>query len=99
VTSTELPASIVTVVSEPLTPFKDSRSPAVLFVAAGLVLGCAISVGWVLIRILSGLPFINPLQLESYLRLPCDCRLDQGIQICAGKPDTGHDADHDQQSG
>ena len=70
VMSTELRGNIVTVVSEPLIPFKDSRSPAVLFVAAGLFLGCAISVGWVLIRILSGLPFINPLQLESYLGLP-----------------------------
>ena len=70
VMSTELPGNIATVVSEPLTPFKDSRSPIVLFVAAGLVLGCAISVGWVLIKLLSGLPFTDTLQLENHLGLP-----------------------------
>ncbi len=68
--STELPGSIATVVSEPLTPFIDSRPPVALFVVVGVVLGGLISGVWILIKVFSGLPFSNSRQLEERLGLP-----------------------------
>mgnify|MGYP003640886412 CR=1 FL=1 len=68
--STELHGKIATVVSEPLTPFNDSRPPILLFVVIGGVLGCLFSGAWIIIKILSGLPFTSSRQLEDRLGLP-----------------------------
>ena len=84
--STELPGNIATVVSEPLTPFTDSRPPAVLFVAVGLVLGCVISGGWVLFKILSGLPFTDSRQLEDRLGLPVIADWTKEAESAPGTP-------------
>ncbi|MEM9281577.1 MAG: hypothetical protein AAGA96_07125 [Verrucomicrobiota bacterium] len=68
--SSELTGNIATVVSEPLTPFVDSRPPAVLFYIIGAVLGFVLSGIWVILKVLAGLPFTSSRQLEDRLGLP-----------------------------
>ncbi|MEX2580995.1 MAG: hypothetical protein WD342_18195 [Verrucomicrobiales bacterium] len=68
--STEMPGNIATVVSEPLTPYDKAGPPLLLFVAAGVVLGCLANVGWLGWRLLAGLPFFTSRQLEERLGLP-----------------------------
>ena len=68
--STEMPGSIATVVSEPLTPFKASGPPMVIFTIAGGFAGLFLVGGFLIWKILAGIPFSDARQLESRFQLP-----------------------------
>jgi len=68
--SADMPGSVATVVSEPLTPYSESGPPLFLFVVIGGVAGCILSGGWLFWQLLQGLPFSDSRQLEERLGAP-----------------------------
>ncbi len=68
--STEMPGSIATVVSEPLTPFEAAGPPTWVFLIAGGFAGLFLVGGFLVLKILTGIPFTDSKQLESRFRLP-----------------------------
>ncbi|MEM7601044.1 MAG: Wzz/FepE/Etk N-terminal domain-containing protein [Verrucomicrobiota bacterium] len=68
--STEMPGSIATVVSEPLTPFRAAGPPTFIFTAAGGFVGLFLIAGFLCWKILKGIPFTDAQQLENRFRLP-----------------------------
>lgn len=68
--STEMPGSIATVVSEPLTPFEASGPPTWMFLIAGGFAGLFLVGGLLVLKILTGVPFTDAQQLENRFRLP-----------------------------
>ncbi|MDF1657011.1 MAG: hypothetical protein P1U58_05325 [Verrucomicrobiales bacterium] len=68
--STEMPGSIATIVSEPLTPFKAAGPPTLIFPIAGGFAGLFLVSGFLIIKILAGVPFSKAGQLENRFRLP-----------------------------
>ncbi|MEM6280216.1 MAG: hypothetical protein AAF733_12095 [Verrucomicrobiota bacterium] len=68
--STEMPGSIATMVSEPLTPYQAAGPPTIIFTLAGGFAGLFL-VGLFLVgKILFGVPYSNAQQLEERFRLP-----------------------------
>ncbi|MEM1440764.1 MAG: hypothetical protein AAGF67_00375, partial [Verrucomicrobiota bacterium] len=68
--STEMPGSIATMVSEPLTPFKAAGPPTFIFTLAGGFAGLFLVVLFLAGKILFGVPYSNAEQLEERFRLP-----------------------------
>lgn len=68
--STEMPGSIATIVSEPLTPFEPTGPPLFIFALAGGFSGLFLVGGFLVWKILAGIPFTDPRQLETRFRLP-----------------------------